>query len=189
MIRKSLKAGLDWCEDITVDEFYDIYAHSVHRLGTPVFSKHLFTEIRREFPDHSRLFGVRKGRTVVAGVLCFYFRDQVIPYYGGSLAEFNRDSPNNFMYWNLIRQSCEEGIRHFDFGRSKRGTGAFNFKATWAMEARELPYRYVLNTAKDVPQLSVVDPKFHWPVAMWKHMPFGWTKLVGPRLIPWIPSV
>src|SRR6202035_5684556 len=48
-IRKSLKAGLSWTEDLTLDEFYEIYAHSVHRLGTPVFSKELFARMRNEF--------------------------------------------------------------------------------------------------------------------------------------------
>src|SRR5207244_689387 len=115
-----------------------------------------------------RLFGVRKGSKLIAGVLCFYFKDQVMPYYGGSLAEFNKDSPNNFMYWSLMEQSCREGFRYFDFGRSKRPTGSFAFKSSWSMQMTELPYRYQLIRAKQVPQLSPVDHKFELPVAMWK---------------------
>jgi|SRR5579864_583815 len=189
MVRKSMKAGLDWTEDLTLEEFYEIYARSVHRLGTPVFSRHLFANFQREFPKHCRLFGVRKGKTAIAGVLCFYFRDQVMPYYGGSLPEYYKDSPNNFMYWNLICQSHREGYRYFDFGRSKRGTGSYHFKSSWSMEETDLPYRYQLIRAKDVPQLSPVDQKFRAPVALWKHLPFAWTKILGPKVIRWIPSV
>jgi FemAB-related protein (PEP-CTERM system-associated) len=188
-VRKSLKSGLAWTDDLNLEEFYDIYARSVHRLGTPVFSKRLFVRLRNEFPDHCRLFGVRKGLKAIAGVLCFYFRDQVMPYYGGSLPEFYKDSPNNFMYWNLMEQSYREGYRHFDFGRSKYGTGAFNFKSSWAMEMTPLPYRYQLIRAKDVPQMSAADEKFRAPVALWKKLPFACTKILGPRLIRWIPSV
>ena len=133
-IRKSQKAGLAWTEDLTDRDFYEIYAQSVHRLGTPVFSRELFLALRREFPRSCRLFGVRKGNAAIAGVLCFYFRDQVLPYYGGSIAESHRDSPNNFMYWSLIEQSSREGCRGFDFGRSKKGTGSFDFKSAWSME-------------------------------------------------------
>lgn len=189
MIRKSMKAGLDWTEDLSIDEFYEIYARSVHRLGTPVFSKQLFVALREEFPNHCRLFGVRKGKRAIAGVLCFYYKDQVLPYYGGALAEFNRDAPNNFMYWNLIAQSCREGLRQFDFGRSKRGTGSFQFKSTWSMEVRNLPYRYQLVGARAVPEMSPVDPKFQLPVAIWKRLPFSWTKRLGPMMIRRIPSV
>jgi FemAB-related protein (PEP-CTERM system-associated) len=188
-VRKSLKAGLEWTEDLSLDEFYEIYARSVHRLGTPVFSRDLFARARSEFPKQCKLFGVRKGKTAVAGVLCFYFRDQVMPYYGGSLPEFYKDSPNNFMYWKLICQSYHEGYRYFDFGRSKRGTGSFQFKSSWSMEASTLPYRYQLVRAKEVPQLSPVDQKFRAPVKLWKQLPFAWTKILGPRVIRWIPSV
>jgi FemAB-related protein (PEP-CTERM system-associated) len=189
MVRKSQKAGLAWTEDLSIDEFYEIYARSVHRLGTPVFSKRLFSCIQKEFDGRCRLFGVRKGTQAIAGVLCLYFRDRVMPYYGGSLAEFNRDAPNNFMYWNLIAQSCAEGYRWFDFGRSKRGTGSFQFKSSWGMEMTELPYRYYLVQATEIPHISPVDRKFHLPVAVWKRMPFPLTTIIGPRLIRWIPSI
>jgi FemAB-related protein (PEP-CTERM system-associated) len=189
LVRKSLKAGLTFTEDISIDEFYDIYAGSVHRLGTPVFSRTLFLHLQKEFSGACRLFGVRKGGKAIASVFCLYFKDNVMPYYGGSVAEYNRDSPNNFMYWSLLCQSHAEGIRHFDFGRSKRGTGAFNFKSAWSMKMAELPYRYQLVKAHEVPHLSPVDSKFQLPIAVWKRMPFSWTKIVGPRLIPWIPSV
>jgi FemAB-related protein (PEP-CTERM system-associated) len=188
-VRKSLKAGLDWIEDLSLDEFYEIYAESVHRLGTPVFSKNLFTRFQAEFPKQWRLFGVRKGKTAIAGVFCFQFRDRMMPYYGGALPEFYKDSPNNFMYWNLISQSCREGFRVFDFGRSKRETGAFQFKESWSMEQTALPYRYHLAGAKEVPQMSPVDQKFRLPVTVWKKLPFAWTKVLGPRVIRWIPSV
>ncbi len=188
-VRKSMKAGLEWTEDLSTDEFYEIYARSVHRLGTPVFSRSLFHFLRSEFGKQARIFGVRKGNTAIAGVLCFYFRDQVLPYYGGALSEYYRDSPNNFMYWNLIAQSCKEGIREFDFGRSKQGTGSFQFKSAWSMQVTELPYRYHLVRAKEVPRMSPVDKKFQLPVAAWKRMPYPWTKVLGPLATRWIPSI
>lgn len=189
MIRKSLKSGLEWTSDLTSGEFYDLYARSVHRLGTPVFSARLFSVLREQFPNECRLFGVRKAGRAIAGVLTFYFRDQVIPYYSGSLPEFNKDAPNNFMYWNLMVQSCQEGLRHFDFGRSKKGTGAYSFKTSWGMQMTSLPYRYQLITAQDVPHLSPVDGKFQKAVSLWQQLPFSCTKILGPIVIRWIPSV
>jgi FemAB-related protein (PEP-CTERM system-associated) len=187
-VRKSIKAGLEWTEDLTLGEFYEIYAQGVHRLGTPVFSRGLFECLRAEFPQ-SRVFAVRKGKQAIAGVFCLYFRDQVLPYYAGALPEFYKDSPNNFMYWSLMAQSCQEGFRTFDFGRSKKGTGSFQFKSAWNMQVTELPYRYMLNRAKEVPHMSPVDSKFRLPVEMWKRLPFGMTKILGPLLIRRIPSI
>jgi FemAB-related protein (PEP-CTERM system-associated) len=189
MVRKSLKSGMEWTRDIALDEFYELYARSLHRLGTPVFSKELFRLLLEEFGGRCRLYGVRKGKKAIAGVLNFYFRDQVLPYYAGALPEYYKEAPNNFMYWNLISDSCAEGIRTFDFGRSKRGTGACSFKSSWAMDETPLPYRYQLVRAQEVPRLSPVDKKFQLPVAMWKRMPYSWTKMLGPRLVRCIPSV
>jgi FemAB-related protein (PEP-CTERM system-associated) len=188
-VRKSQKAGLEWTEDITLDQFYEVYARSVHRLGTPVFPKNLFAEILKQFPKTARLFGVRKGNKVIAAVMCLYFRDQVLPYYGGSLAESKRYAASSFMYWNSIVQSCHEAYRLFDFGRSKKGTGSYHFKAAWAMRESELPYRYQLVRANKVPQLSPIDKQFQLPVAAWKRLPFSWTKVIGPRLVRWLPSI
>jgi FemAB-related protein (PEP-CTERM system-associated) len=189
IVRKSLKAGLTWTEDLSLDEFYEIYAQSVHRLGTPVFAKELFSVIAAEFPKRWRIFGVRKGAKAIAGVACFYFKDQVLPYYGGALTEYYKDSPNNFMYWNLICRSSEEGLRSFDFGRSKRGTGSCTFKSSWSMDVTELPYRYQLVRTKEVPRLSPVDKKFALPIVLWRKLPLSVTKAIGPRLVRWIPSV
>lgn len=188
-VRKSQKAGLEWVEDLNTDEFYEIYAHTVHRLGTPVFPKKLFTRLREIFPGRVRIFGVRKGKVAIAGVMCFYFRDSVLPYYGGALAGYQKDSPNNFMYWNLIAESCKQGLREFDFGRSKRGTGSYQFKSAWSMVETDLLYRYHLVKAKEVPHLSPVDKKFHLPIVVWERLPFGVTKVLGPKVIRWIPSI
>jgi FemAB-related protein (PEP-CTERM system-associated) len=188
-VRKSMKSGLEWTEDLTLVEFYEIYAQSVHRLGTPVFSRDVFESIQAEFPGRARLFGVRKEKRAIAGVFCLYFKDQVLPYYGGALAEFYKDSPNNFMYWSLMVQSAKDGFRSFDFGRSKKGTGSFQFKSAWNMQVSELPYRYQLIRAKEIPQLSPVDRKFHFPIEMWKRLPFSWTKILGPSLVRRIPSI
>jgi FemAB-related protein (PEP-CTERM system-associated) len=188
-VRKAIKAGLEWIQDLSLAEFYEIYARSVHRLGTPVFPRTLFETLRAELPRKSKIFGVRKGRHTIAAVFCLYFRDQVLPYYGGALFDFLRDSPNNFMYWNLIAQSCKEGWRVFDFGRSKKGTGSYHFKMAWNMQVRELPYRYQLIRAKEIPRLSPVDKKFQLPVELWKRLPFALTKMIGPSLVRRIPSI
>ena len=66
-VRKSIKSGLEWTEDLPLREFYEIYAQSVHRLGTPVFSRSLFEVLASEFPKQCRLFAVRKGRRAIAG--------------------------------------------------------------------------------------------------------------------------
>ena len=57
-------------------------------------------------------------------MLNFYFRDEVLPYYGGGTSDARRLAGNDFMYWEVMRsRACERECRVFDFGRSKVGTG------------------------------------------------------------------
>jgi FemAB-related protein (PEP-CTERM system-associated) len=188
-LKKCLKSDLKWTEDVSIPEFYEVYSRNVHRLGTPVFSRSLFIELQKAFPGQTRLFGVRKGSRLISGVFCFYFKDQVLPYYAGSLDEYYKDFPNNFMYWSLISQSCREGYRCFDFGRSKKGTGSFAFKSGWSMQVVDLPYKYHLVRSREVPHMSPVDSAFRLPVAVWKKLPFPLTKALGPSIIKRIPSI
>lgn len=166
-----------------LDEFYDLYAASVRRLGTPVFPKKLFAAFLREFPTASDILLIRDGQRAIAAVLNFYFRDTVMPYYAGANPAYYRAGINNFLYWQLMRLSAARGFRRFDFGRSKRGTGAYEFKRGWRMTERELPYQFFLVRADKMPNLNPTNPKFNLMIEAWKRMPLWMTKLVGPKIV------
>ena len=189
MIRKGAKNDLtsQVGREELLDEFYDVYATSVKNLGTPVFPKKLFAEFLREFPHASDILLIRQGNKVAGGVLSFYFRDTVLPYYGGAYGEFYRAGINNFMYWELMRHAAAKGLTRFDFGRSKTGTGAYEFKRGWGMEVRALPYQFYLVRAKEMPNLNPTNPKFELMINLWKRLPLGVTKVIGPMIVKNLP--
>jgi FemAB-related protein (PEP-CTERM system-associated) len=188
MVRKGRKNGLRLVTDPSqLDPFYEIYAESVRRLGTPVFSKRYFSILLEEFGDAAEISVVWQGQRAVASVLSFRFRDCLLPYYGGALTEGRGLGANNFMYWELIRSACERGLRHYDFGRSKIGTGAHFFKTQWGMTERPLPYQYYLVGRKTLPNFSPVNPRFKLATALWKHLPLAVTKAIGPAFVRLFP--
>ena len=189
MVRVGLKNGLVAVVggEEHLDAFYEVYATSVRNLGTPVFPKSLFAEFLREFPDSSDILLVRHGNRVASGVLSFYFRSTVMPYYGGAYPEFYRSGVNNLMYWELMKSAAARGYTWFDFGRSKKGTGAYAFKHGWSMEECPLPYRFFLVSAPKMPDLNPNNPKFAMAIKAWKKLPLGLTKIVGPHLVRSMP--
>jgi FemAB-related protein (PEP-CTERM system-associated) len=188
MVRKGRKNGLRLVTDPSqLDTFYEIYADNVRRLGTPVFSKRYFRTLCEEFGDAVEISVVWHCRRAVASVLSFRFRNSLLPYYGGALPEGRELGANNFMYWELIRGACERGLRHYDFGRSKIGTGSHFFKTQWCMKERPLPYQYYLVRRKSLPNFSPVNSRFKLAIALWKHMPLGLTKALGPALARLFP--
>lgn len=183
MVRKGIAAGLESSDDDDIGAFFTAYAASVHRLGTPVFSKRYFRIIKETFGKHCRILTIRKNGRIVSSVMTFYFRDEVLPYYGGGLEEARSVAGNDFMYWELMRRSCEEGYRVFDFGRSKRGTGSYSFKKNWGFEPQSLSYEYQLHAAKAVPNHNPLNPKYRLFITAWQKMPLAMANFIGPHIV------
>lgn len=179
--RAGINNGLEFKENaIGIREFYRVYSHSVRNLGTPVFSRRLFANGLREFGRDCRIFSVHWKGKPVAAVWTLFYKNEIVPYYGGSIREYKSLAPNNFMYWMLIRYGCENGYRVFDFGRSKKGTGSFDFKKRWGMAMTDLPYQYYLVRKRSLPDTSPMNPKFSLGVRLWRKLPLPVANTVGP---------
>jgi len=148
-----------------------------------VFPISLFRALKEQFGKACDIVTICQGKRAVASVMSFYFRDHVLPYYGGGTAEARALAANDFMYWEVMRRACERGYRVFDFGRSKVGTGPYNFKRYWGFEPTPLVYEYKLGTAKEIPDNSPNNPKYRRFIALWKRLPLPLTKLIGPLIV------
>jgi FemAB-related protein (PEP-CTERM system-associated) len=182
MIRKGIAAGLVAEPDPGIDALYACYAESVRNLGTPVFSKRYLGVLRDTFADDCEVLVVRHGDEPVAAVMSFYFRDEVLPYYGGGRARARELKANDFMYWEVMRRAAARGVRIFDYGRSKLDTGSYSFKKNWGFEPEPLHYEYHLVKARAMPDLSPKNPKYHAFIEGWKRLPVP----VATRLGPWL---
>jgi FemAB-related protein (PEP-CTERM system-associated) len=182
MVRKGIKAGLVGVIDADTTRFHQAYSASVHRLGTPIFSRRYFRLLKDEFGDDCEVLTVTLDGKVISSVMSFYFRDEVLPYYGGGVAAARAVAGNDFMYWDLMRRACERGMKVFDFGRSKRGTGSFDFKKNWGFEPTPLHYEYFLVTDKAVPEINPLNPKYRLFIRAWKKMPLALANLIGPHI-------
>ena len=189
MVRKAQKKGLTSVIDNgRLDDCYDLYAESVTNLGTPVFSKRYFEILSEEFGKTLEIMIIEQGgKTPVAAVLSFRFRDWIVPYYGGSGFKGRAVAANNFMYWEVMRTAIEQGVRHYDFGRSKLNTGAHFFKTQWNMREYPLPYHFQLVRRKEMPNFSPANAKFKPAIAIWKRMPLPLAKLIGPPIVKLFP--
>ena len=115
--------------------------------------------------------------------MSFSFRDEVLPYYGGGAVSARSSGANDFMYWQVMRRAAERGCRIFDFGRSKVGTGAYDFKKNWGFEATPLIYEFKLRAGERLPDTSPMNPRLRRYVDAWKRLPLPVTNFIGPRLI------
>jgi FemAB-related protein (PEP-CTERM system-associated) len=183
MIRKGMRNKLKSEIDNGIERLYRVYAESVHSLGTPVFSQSYFRNLREEFSSCSDIVTVTADGQAVASVLNFYFRDEVLPFYGGGVGAARALAANDFMYWEVMRRACERGYRNFDFGRSKIGTGAFAFKHNWGFEPTPLVYQFRLSPGTPIPDLNPLNPKLAMFIAAWKRLPLSVATRLGPSIV------
>ena len=119
---------------------------------------------------------------LIAGVMNFYFRDEVAPYYGGGVEAARDLKGNDFMYWEVMRRAVEKGCRIFDYGRSKVDTGSYRFKKHWGFEPEPLYYEVDLVKAGEIPEINPLNPKYRLFIAAWKRLPLPVSQMVGPWL-------
>jgi FemAB-related protein (PEP-CTERM system-associated) len=189
MVRQGAKHDLHtkMGDDEDLQGFYDVYAQSLHNLGTPAFPRRYFHALREEFGEQCRILSVWHHHTMVAAVMTFFFKDWVMPYYGGALKDYFRYAVNDFMYWELMCYASRSGFNVFDFGRSREDSGSYAFKKHWGFEPQPLPYQYYLPKGGSLPNLSPANPKFRVLIAAWKRLPFSVTKILGPQIIRYLP--
>lgn len=186
--RKSLKQGFQMRYGVTdLKIFEDLYTKNLRRLGTPAFPSHYFQNLMRYFGDMTAVREVWLDTKPVAVSLNFLFRGEMHTYYAATDFNYNALAPNTFMYFDHLRWAGTNGFHLFDFGRSKRGTGVFEFKRHWNTTMHELPYEIVLIRRKELPNFSPANPKFDAAIRLWRLLPLWATRLIGPRLIRLFP--
>jgi serine/alanine adding enzyme len=182
-------------EDMTVrigrgeelDAFYDVFAANMRDLGTPVYAKRFFRAVLDELPDTSWIGTVRlKGQPVAAGLIVGFRNGVEIPW-GSSHRRYNHLRPNLLLYWNLLRFSCEQGYRLFDFGRSSPDSGPYHFKLQWEAAPVPLQWQYWLPDGAALPDLNPQNPRYQLAVRMWQRLPVGLTRVIGPPIVRNIP--
>jgi FemAB-related protein (PEP-CTERM system-associated) len=184
MVRKGIKLGLKGVVEDNVDRMFEAYANSVLRLGTPVFPKKYFALLQQTFGEECEVRSIyTDDNRLVASVLSFYWRDEVVPYYGGGMDLAREVAGNDFMYWNLMQAAAARGCRIFDYGRSKLGTGAYDFKKNWGFTATPLPYEYKLYAADTLPDNNPLNPKYQLFIKMWKKLPLPVANFLGPYIV------
>ena len=188
-IRKAEKSDLkiDRGGAELLGEFYAVFARNMRDLGTPVYTRRLFEEVLRTFPDRTRIQIVRlKGAPVAAGLTYRTGSIVEVPW-ASSVNEYNSLCPNHLLYWSVIESAVAEGCEMLDFGRSTPGEGTYKFKEQWGAVPLPLHWEYCLLRKSGVPDQSPTNPKFRVAIETWKRFPLWLANAVGPHIVRSIP--
>ena len=159
---------------------YAVYAESVRNLGTPVFPASLFGEVLDGFGGDADILTVWSENRPVASVLSLYHGGAVMPYWGGGTRDARRLRANDRMYYELMLHARQRGCSAFDFGRSKTGSGAYDFKRNWGFEPEPLSYAQWTAPGCAARDADPTSDKHSARIELWKRLPLPIANLIGP---------
>ena len=164
------------------ETFYRIYSESLRNLGTPVLPRRFYAAILAELGPAAELSAVHGPDGPVAALMTFYFRDRVMPYYGGATPAARPLHAYDLLYWSLMERAAARGALVYDFGRSKRGTGSFDYKTYWGFTPEPLHYAFHLIGKTDLPDVNPLNPKYRRMIETWQRLPLAVANAIGPMI-------
>ena len=188
-VRKAEKHGLRAVHGgpERLSSFYSVFARNMRDLGTPVYDVRFFGEVLSTFPDNTRIFCVLLEDQPIAASLIYWHGGTVEVPWASSIRQFNPLCPNTLLYWEMLRHSSQEGFQQFHFGRSTPGEGTYHFKRQWGAQPHELVWEYWTAETGGLPDLSPKNPRFRGAISLWRRLPVGLTRVVGPLIVRNIP--
>jgi FemAB-related protein (PEP-CTERM system-associated) len=187
-VRKGTKSELTvvWGGEELLGEFYEVFSVNMRDLGTPVFSRRLFLEIVRQFPDRAEFCVVRAGRTPVAAALLLHGWGITEVPSASSLRQHNHTRSNMLLYWKLLERTVERGQGVFDFGRSSPESNTYQFKRQWGAIPFPAEWQHYVRHGSAA-DMRPDNPRFSRLVHVWQRLPVGLTRWIGPAIVRGIP--
>ena len=169
-----------------LDEFYNLIAHNMRMLGTPVHSKKFYKSILKKFKGDAGLYIVKVKDRTASVALTINFGKYIFGYANAAHPDYLSYKPNFLIYWEIIKSAEGSDLEYFDLGRSLINSGTYNFKQNFGAHPVPLYYDYYLNKITSIPSVNQENPKLKFATNTWSHLPLGVTKMIGPHLIKYV---
>ncbi len=165
------------------EDLYRMFMKNKRSLGSPGLPAKLFNELMSILGNDVVVHLVTRNRQPLSAVMSFAYRGSLVAYYSGTEPGVDRQySASNFMYMALQEWAVERGFHEFDFCRSRRDSGAFQFKLHQGFEPRQLNYTYLGVKAESLPSFTPSNPRTAVLRKAWSQLPAP----VAERLSPFL---
>jgi FemAB-related protein (PEP-CTERM system-associated) len=195
-VRRYVKAALKGDVDVSLgngeylDDFYAVYRVFLRDKGTPSFGKGFLHNVVAEFGDNLLICCIRWQGQLIGAYCAFLFGDAILGAWGAALPRYLDHRPNHMSYWAYMQYGCEHGFRHMDLGRSRIGSGSYEFKKGWGAQPQPLYQLYYIRGNSQAPRVGSSrqdDARYRLFVNLWRRLPLPLVEALGPHLRKMIP--
>lgn len=166
-----------------LEDFYRVYSHNVHRLGSPAYGKSFFASLHDALEPEEAVFFVakKKGRPVGSAFLLSYQGFFENAWFATS-RDARKDYVSDLLHWEMISHAISSSRNQsnfkkgmYSFGRSTTDGSVHLYKRHWPVI--DVPiYEY-----HSLPSSSVKNQI--WLSSIWKNLPSPLVRFLGPKLI------
>lgn len=182
-ITKGLRSGFDVLEaedSGDIKRFYGLYAGTMKRLGSPPQPMEFFVRMKRLLGKAASIRMACIGNEPLAGAVFLTGKGRVHYYYSCSSSRNRSLRASDFLLWDSIK-SFRKGFREFDFGRTRPGSGVYQYKRGWGGREERMPYYYVFSRKVLEERQEVSYERYS---RIWRTlMPGFMAKRIGPWII------
>ncbi len=151
-IKKALREGLvaeRRTDTAALDAFYALHVPTRKKLGVPTQPKRFIRRFAELFDAGLGFVElVNDGDRPIAAAVFLTYNGTVTYKYGASDVRALGKRPNNLMFSEVIRSSCEAGHHTLDFGRTDiDNEGLRAFKRSWGAQEVALSYTHLSDAA------------------------------------------
>ena len=171
-----------------LDDFYGLMLETRRRQGSPVYSRHFFDVLARQFDvtGNVAFYGAYLNSSLISGLIMLFHGEVALYAYGASTSskELMAFRPNNLLFWYAIKEAKVSGYHYFDFGVTHiDNESLLRFKNGWGGVSNRLFYSYCLSEGKIMPKMSRAGFMFEITSGAFKKMPLWLSRRLGPVVI------
>lgn len=134
LVRKALKNDLVVKQEKNKSflyEYYKIYLKTMKRLGQIPQSSRLFFNILKYLGKFVEMYSVRLEGNLIAGLIVLKFNNYFNIWNNASISKYWSYAPNDLLYYEVIKNACNMGIKRVDFGSTPLVSGLEHFKKSF----------------------------------------------------------
>jgi FemAB-related protein (PEP-CTERM system-associated) len=188
-IRKGQKSNfrIEWGGAEAVGSFYRVFSANMRNLGTPVYPRKWFEAICEHSPGKIHIMSLWDDDRIVASAFLSAYGETLELPWSASLPDTRKKYSHYLMYWTFMEWAIRNGFRLLDLGRCTTGSGTYEFKRHWVCEELPLEWYYWVAPGSELRKVNTDNPRYHFAIQVWKHLPLTVANQLGPRIVRGLP--